>query len=398
MSLINQMLQELDARRSEVTGSDTYGQQIRVVQERQRIHPAWWIALVLAIVSCGLIAWVLLRPPVAAPAHSTGAQLPLKLDADHKVGARAAPALAPVEPEKPVEQPAAGLVPKPAEAPRQDVPPVVPQLVDARPARPATAATASAMPIPATSQAEPARPAKVAAKEVNEPSVPALIKVVPPAKSLLKTPAAKVPESTAPVINKQITELSPQQRAENEYRKAISALQQGKSSEAIGSLELALQLDPRHVGARHALVGALLDSQRSDDALRIAGEGLSADPAQPGLAMIVARLQLDKGDARKAIETLERTLVYASDRADYQAFMAALLQRNEQHKQAAEHYLQALQKSPQNGVWWMGLGISLQAERRSSEAQEAFKRAKATHTLSPELTAFVDSRLSQLQR
>ncbi len=89
---------------------------------------------------------------------------------------------------------------------------------------------------------------------------------------------------------------------------------------------------------------------------------------------------------------------YATDRADYQAFLAALLQRDSRNKEAAELYLQALQKSPQTGIWWMGLGISLQAESRVPEAQEAFSRAKASNSLSPELLAFVESKLKQLQR
>ena len=45
----------------------------------------------------------------------------------------------------------------------------------------------------------------------------------------------------------------------------------------------------------------------------------------------------------------------------------------------------------------MGLGISLQAVNRNSEAQDAFRRARASNTLNPELQAFVDQRLKQLQ-
>jgi MSHA biogenesis protein MshN len=45
----------------------------------------------------------------------------------------------------------------------------------------------------------------------------------------------------------------------------------------------------------------------------------------------------------------------------------------------------------------MGLGISLQALNRNSDAQAAFRRAKATDGLNGELQAFVDQRLKQLQ-
>lgn len=207
--------------------------------------------------------------------------------------------------------------------------------------------------------------------------------------------AAPPPSFASP---KQPKELSQQQRAENEYRKALIAVEQGKTGDGISALETALQFDARHAAARQSLIGLLLNARRQDEAIVRAREGLVIDAAQPGLAMILARLQLEKGTSGTAIDTLERTLPHARDRADYLAFLAALLQREERHAQAAEYYFQALQRSPQNGVWWMGLGISLQADQKTAEASEAFRRAKSTNSLSPELTAFVNSRLSQLQR
>jgi MSHA biogenesis protein MshN len=153
-----------------------------------------------------------------------------------------------------------------------------------------------------------------------------------------------------------------------------------------------------HAAARQTLIGILLENKHKDGAIRRAKEGLALDAAQPGLAMILARLELEKGELQSAIETLERSLPYAVDRADYQAFLAALLQRAERHKEAVEHYFIALQKVPQNGVWWMGVAISLQADRRKPEAIEAFKRAKSTNSLSPELVDFVNAQLAQLQQ
>ncbi|MDO9192399.1 MAG: hypothetical protein Q7U12_05840, partial [Undibacterium sp.] len=83
---------------------------------------------------------------------------------------------------------------------------------------------------------------------------------------------------------------------------------------------------------------------------------------------------------------------------DFLAFLAALQQRASHHKEAADLYQQALKKMPQNAVWWMGLGISLQADGRNKEALDAFGYAKSGNGLSPDLLAFVEQKITQLQR
>ena len=141
----------------------------------------------------------------------------------------------------------------------------------------------------------------------------------------------------------------------------------------------------------------LIDAKRQDDAVRRLREGLQLDPGQASMAMILARLQIDRGELKSAIDTLLRSASHADDRADYQAFLAALLQRDGRHKDAVERYARALKRAPQNGIWWMGQGISLQAENRLTEAVEAYSRAKASGNLSPELRLYVEEKLSAIQ-
>ena len=120
----------------------------------------------------------------------------------------------------------------------------------------------------------------------------------------------------------------------------------------------------------------------------------SLDPRQANMAMLLARLQLEHGG--NALETLQRSLPYAESNADFRALMAGVLQRANRHQDAAEHYQAALRLQPANGVWWMGMGISLQADKRNAEAKAAFQRARDSGNLSAELQGFVERRLQQL--
>jgi MSHA biogenesis protein MshN len=355
---------------------------VRAVPDRRTVHPAWWITVALAITLLAVVTWVLLRPPAADP-YLVRAQLPLKLEVDLGAAAEAQPLPPPV----PISEAASSSSSAPA--------PVAPEPI---------LAAADIVPVPAPSVAvaevaAPRPPALVAASAPDAKASTAVAPLAPSSRPAATPTAAAEPddEPTAQPVTKQMRALTPLQRAENEFREATLAMQQGRKSEALAGFEQVLLIDAKHAGARQALIAVLLDDGRTDEAMRNAREGLELDARQAGLAMILARLQLEKNDLRGALGTLERARPYAAERADYVAFHAALLQRDERHKDAVEQYMLALRKMPQNGLWWMGLGISLQAERRNAEAQEAYRRARASNVLSPELAAFVDSRLAQLR-
>lgn len=190
---------------------------------------------------------------------------------------------------------------------------------------------------------------------------------------------------------------SPQQRAENEYRKANQALQQGRHSEALLALEQALILDAQHHAARQTMVATLIQLNRLDEAIKRLQQGLQIDPKQTVFASMLARLQAERGDVPAAIETMYTSLPLAGNQAEFEALLAALLQRDKRHKQAVDHYQAALKLQPENGVWWMGMAISLQAENRLAASMDAFLKAKNSATLNPQLLAFVEQRLAQLQ-
>jgi MSHA biogenesis protein MshN len=236
--------------------------------------------------------------------------------------------------------------------------------------------------------AKPKRPAPVALDaEDHEPAVAA------PARARKPAPVAAAPAASADAV---VSDLTPKQVADNTYRRALASLQEGRVSSALADLDKALEIDPRNDAARQTYVSLLLESKRTDDAIRQLRLALGIEPRQPGLAMVLARLQLEKGGP--ALETLMNTLPYAQNSADYQGFLAGVLQREQRHAEAAQYYREALKISPSNGIWWMGLGISLQAEQHLPEAREAYTRARAANGLTPELQAFIERKLELLGR
>ena len=215
------------------------------------------------------------------------------------------------------------------------------------------------------------------------PSVTVAPSTVKPAVAAAPAPAA---------IDKRVREQTPRQRAEAEYSRAAVALQQGRSSDARAGFEAALQIDPAYHAARQALAGVLIDARQPTDAMLVLQEGLQIAPAQFGFAMMAARLHVERGELDAAVQTLARSAEYAGNNADYAGFYAGLLQRQKKHAEAIDMFDRALRLRPNSGIWLLGMGMSLEAMGRSAEAQEAFRRAKASGNLTPELQNYADQR------
>ncbi|OIQ73122.1 beta-barrel assembly-enhancing protease [mine drainage metagenome] len=185
------------------------------------------------------------------------------------------------------------------------------------------------------------------------------------------------------------------QQSDNFYRQAILQLQAGRFAEAQDSLRKALDANPVNLKARQTLVGLLVEGKHDDEAMTQLQEGLKLMPEQSGFCMALARLQVEAGNATGAMDTLEKGLKYAGDDADYHAFYAALLQREERHDEAIAHYLIALKSNPSAPVWLVGIAISLQAQGKLADAGEAYRRARDTGQLTPQMLQFVEQRLKQ---
>jgi MSHA biogenesis protein MshN len=212
-------------------------------------------------------------------------------------------------------------------------------------------------------------------------------------------PARPAEEEAAgmPQIRKEMRDPTPRELSDDAYRKAVVSLNQGRRAEAEAGFHEALSLAPEHHAARQGLVGLLVQGRRLEEAERVLEEGVKHAPAPIGFNTTLARIQADRGDNASAIATLQKGLEIAQGSAEYVAFLAALLQRQGRHEEAIAQFQAALRIRPATGVWWLGLAMSLQSANQPAAAQSAYQRARASGNLHPELAALAEQRLQQLQ-
>ncbi len=183
------------------------------------------------------------------------------------------------------------------------------------------------------------------------------------------------------------------EQSEADYRRAVMLVNGARVQEATDVLLDVLSRDGSHTASRQLLARLLIEQRRLDEAYAILAEGLALQPGQVGWAMTLARLQVERSDLAGAARTLQASQQYAAGNADYLGFAAHVQQRLGQHKAAVELYQGAIRVAPGEGRWWLGLGLALESDQRAAEAREAFLRARATGSLNPDLQALVDQKL-----
>ncbi|MBI2306799.1 MAG: tetratricopeptide repeat protein [Rhodocyclales bacterium] len=265
-----------------------------------------------------------------------------------------------------------------------------------------TPASALAEAVPAPVVADANSGLKLSAALDNPPAEPpprrAASRIVPPVDkpaepARSREPAAKPAPSADPVIEKTPAVKSANDRAEADYRRALGLVGSARTAEAVDLLLDALRQNGGHVAARQLLARLLIEQRRHDEAMAILAEGLAAQPGQIQWATMLARLLVDRGDLGAAARTLQGSQSFATGNADYQGFAGFIAHRLGRQKEAAEYYQAAVRIAPGEGRWWLGLGLAMEADQRVADAREAFLRARASGTLNADLVAIVDQKL-----
>ncbi len=180
-----------------------------------------------------------------------------------------------------------------------------------------------------------------------------------------------------------IEKLDRSERGDDGYHEGVQAYQQGRLKDAVVQLQAVLRENPKHFQARQALLGIYMEYKRYDDALILLQMGLDQMLGQANWAMTMARIQVERGNQAEALATLEKYQVAGERNADYQGFIAVLSQNLRRSHEAVLRYKAALRLKPREGRWWFALGEALEADKRAAEATEAYRQAQSLGGLTP---------------
>lgn len=403
MSIINQMLRDLDTRNASEQERAGLPGRLRTLPPSVVHRRGQWEILVTGMAVgaavVGLIAWAIFPASAPAPASlphpsapSAAAAAPVLPPAFPIAPPVAAP-LAPVPPSPPplaeVAAKSSESLPapvpghdkteaKPAVAPKPVPPPLSRPTVSAPAARPVEkSATPSALPASAVPAPRP--------DPVRPQAAPATV---------LPRTAEKPAEAVAEAqIDKRPKDKPAPDLAESEYQKGMQAMKRSDHAAGLVAFKRALDLVPSHAKARQALLSVLVNERQWGEAQLVAQHGLALDPRQSSWASVLARLQFEQGDTVTAIDTLTRHSAHAQGDADYQGFFAYLLQKQQRPAEAAQRFRNALALRPQEGRWWFGLGLSLDSAGQTGEAREAYGKARDTGSLSPDMLSIIEQKL-----
>ncbi len=382
MSLINQMLQDLEKRRQQQQQPD--GGKITVTASAaapsRRMLPLMLVVIAVAVVAASL-GWMWWQrkqpqPPVMAQRHAV-AKMPVVGSAP--ASTQAAVAMAPHAVSNVTDDGASAAV-----------------AVN----RPGTTATAGAPAAPAakapTRQERQKRQkrqeqtvAAVSALPVSAPApAPVPVRVAAPAATRKKAPAAVVLSS----------KLAPQQRAQRLRTRAYMKLQEHNYRAAATLLEQVLRKQD-NVDDWYQLVLTYLHLRQSGAALDCSRRALARHPHHVPLVTLRARLLLERGQPREALQLLDTLEPPSKTGAhDYYALLATLQQQNGDYRAAAATYADLTSADSGNGRWWVGRAICAEHLRRRADAADYYRRALACGLADQRLKQFATRQLLHLHK
>ncbi len=214
----------------------------------------------------------------------------------------------------------------------------------------------------------------------------------PKLKSSADTESELVVEKSSLSISR--TQLTPQALAANKIAQAEQAMERNDLAKAESLFEEVLLVMPEHETARKQLAALWYGKKYYQDAVNLLSQGIALAPQQEEMRLMSARIYYEQGQARQAYNILMP--IKASTSTEVQALLANLSAELNEHESAIIAYRALITQEPEVGRWWLGLAVSMDTLGKFVPARDAYKQAIARNNLSISAMQFARQRLIEL--
>ena len=387
MSLVNNMLRDLDQRRksSEISPATVHLTPVAEgpITRNAVLQMTIVGAAVAIVVALGMFYLQVYRsdPATAGLSQPAGVALPVTVNT--------------AEPVVPSEDVAALAT---ASAPRAEAtgPAPIPEPVS----------TAS----PIVQSAVPSLPPAVepVAPTVEEilPFEPPVAAAPPPNNTITRTPSVRVspdspaeaPAASGSAIVRNNTQLTPQERDAQTVQNALSRFNASDPAAAFRMLESFISENRDAHQSRETYAKLLMSLGGTEQALNLVDEGLAITPNRPGYKKIKARLMMANNDFEQAATLLQNRIPLLQEDVEYHDLLATAQLASRRYVDATTTYTGLIRQDSSEGKWWYGLASAYEGVGDMGAAVQAYTQALQSPTLSMALRQRSQRRIDELRQ
>jgi len=209
--------------------------------------------------------------------------------------------------------------------------------------------------------------------------------------------SAEKANKTSPSFEKTTRQLTLGERDQQTNQQALQHMRAGRTQTANELLSKLIKEYPAAHQSRATLVALNLSQGYAPQAEQLLAQGLQLAPQQLAFIKLKARLLLSQQQVSQAVELLSAQLEAGAEGQELLALLASASQRDGQHERALQLYQQLLIQNNRQPQWWIGKAISLEVLKQKAAALQAYMQARSIAGISPALKAYAEGRINQLQ-
>ena len=157
-----------------------------------------------------------------------------------------------------------------------------------------------------------------------------------------------------------------------------------------------LAIEPDNIKARKKLASLLFAQGNYAQSKQLLIQGIELHPTQSDLRLMLARLYVVQKESAQAMSILAEFQPESDNQTEYLAYRASLAQQLKQAGSAKSDYQTLTDIEPNNARWWLGLAIVRDQSDEITMALQAYNKAYKLGQLESSVNNFIQQRISVL--